>query len=573
MIELVKQGLSIADSVDTIGISRSTYDMWRKRDPGFAERMDDTRAGKYTQDWPDLKGMTYREFNGLYLPFGIAPHQEPIADALDDPTVNKIMVTGFPESGKSTHMSLGGVLWKLAINPEVRIAIISKKGSKAEDILTRVKRYLTEPHLYETTQRSLIEDFNGFVPPRGRFRWDQTQITIRQREGGERDPTIQALGVGAQIYGARLDILLLDDALTLENQLTEARRAGISDWMIQEAMSRAHRGVVWIAATRIHPFDNLQEWHAAWKDDPHYRRIKIKAILDEWTDHEESSWPDYWPLDGRMVFDEVAGYERFQKGMREIRQEIMSLGEMRWRLVYQQEEVQAVDAIFTEQALNEAIDLGADRPMERVYPEEILVLGVDPAVTGRAAAVLVAYNPKTRVRTVVDIVIAENLHAEGIRGTLLEYFWDKYRPQRTVIEVNYAPTIMGDESLRNKARAYGTVLVPHSTIGSGHKRGSKWDTEYGVAAMAPLLNNGLIVFASGGVGDRERIQGLYEDMVAFPFSDRQDAVMALWFADGEMRYMGHGISTPEQQAQAVESRNMPPYLSKRVIRPGGQRGL
>lgn len=564
VIELIKQGLTIADAVETLGVTRSWYDQQRSRDKEWAKKVDETRAGKYTADWPDLSGMSYREFAETYLTMSVFEHQAPIVDALEDPDVNRILVTGFPESGKSTHVSLGYALYAMCINPDIRIAIVSKSQSKAEDLLHRIRRYLTEPHLYAHAKRNLIEDFNGFEPPRGRFRWDAKQLTIRQRQSGERDPTVQALGIGTQIYGTRIDLLILDDSLTLENQLTETRRENITSWFLQEAMSRVHRGRVIVCGTRIHPFDNYNDWHRAWMDDPHYRRVKIPAIVVGEDGHERSTWPEYWPLDGGMVYDEVLGAERYQKGMRDIRKEMVALGEVRWRLIYQQEDVQETEAIFTKEAIDKALDLGAARSLGDVHPEEILVLGVDPAVSGRAAAVLLAYNPRTRIRTIVDIFVGENLGAVGIRERLLEQFWARYRPQRTVIEINYAPTIMGDEALKDKARAYGTVLTPFTTIGRGHKRGSKYDEEYGVAAIAPLIRNGLYVFPSRTPADRQKLEPLVQDMTAFPFSEVQDALMALWFAESDTRFLAAVPLTPEQVA---EGRRLPPYIANRMVKP------
>ncbi len=38
-----------------------------------------------------------------------------------------------------------------------------------------------------------------------------------ERESNEKDPTLQALGIGGQIYGARADLIILDDCVTLSN--------------------------------------------------------------------------------------------------------------------------------------------------------------------------------------------------------------------------------------------------------------------------------------------------------------------------------------------------------------------
>lgn len=485
--------------------------------------------------------------------------------------MNRTMVLGFPESGKSTHVSLGYVIYRLCKNPDIRVAIVSKSQTKAQDILHRIKRYLTEEHLYEHTEKNLVRDFKGFEPVRGTHRWDQNQITIRQRKSGERDPTVQALGIGTQIYGARIDLLILDDALTLDNQLTEERRGRISHWFLQEAASRAHRGQIVVCGTRVHPFDNYQVWKDGWEDDPHFRLVKIPAIQIGEDGQEYSTWPTYWPLDGEMVWDEFNHIERYQKGMRDIREEIQAVSPLNWRLAYQQEDVQNVEAIFTqERHIQPAIEKGKSRELGQVHPGEILVMGVDPALTGRAAAVVVAYDPETRERAVVDLVVMENLGTEGLRKRMIYPLWEKYRPQVTVVETNYAPTLMGDEAFKRTAVAYGTRLTEHKTVGGTRaKRGNKWSDEYGVAGIAPLMSTGLYVFPSKRPEDKALLQPLISDMQSFPYADEQDAVMALWFTEGEVRFLHVKASDPEK---VIEGRNLPPRLARR-FRNRNQRSI
>ncbi|KKM08118.1 hypothetical protein LCGC14_1727110 [marine sediment metagenome] len=571
--ELLRHGLTMSDACRRLGVTRRWWETNSIRDPEWATQMRAIRSGEDVtfRDYPDLTGMSYSEFALEYLGLEVFEHQQMIVDALEDPQMNRTMVLGFPESGKSTHVSLGYVIYRLCRNPDIRIAIVSKSQSKAQDILHRIKRYLTEEHLYEHTERNLIRDFKGFEPARGAHRWDQTQITIRQRKSGERDPTIQALGVGTQIYGARIDLLIMDDSLTLDNQLTEKRRDGINSWFLQEAASRAHRGQIIVCGTRVHPYDNYQIWKKAWENDEHFRLVRIPAITTDDKGQETSSWPSYWPLDGEMIWDEFNQLERYQKGLRDIRDEISSVSLMNWRLAYQQEDVQEVEAIFTiDRHIAPAMKLGEDRMIGQVMPEEILILGIDPALTGRAAAVMLAYNTRTRIRTVVDLLVLDNLGTEGLRKRLIYPMWEKYRPQRTVIEINYAPTLMGDEAFKSVARAYGTLLQPHSTVGGGHRRGSKWDDNYGVAAIAPLMSSGLYAFPSLRPEDRNALQPLLEDMQAFPYSEVQDAVMAVWFCEGEVRFLHVKAPDPEK---VIEGRALPPRIARRLRGRGGRNRL
>ncbi len=567
-LELLRQGFSIQGSVDFLGVSRGWWEKNSERDPEWATlaraiRQGDDPTADGNRDWPDISWMSYGQFAEEYLGLKVFPHQAPIVTALEDPQINKVMVNGFPESGKSTHVSLGYVLYKLCLNPDTRIAIVSKSTSKAQDILRRVKRYMTEEHLYDNTKRNLIQDFKGFKPDsHSSHRWDAEQITIRQRRSGERDPSIQALGIGAQIYGSRLDLLLLDDALTLENQMTEGRRESLDSWFLQEASSRAHKGEIVVVGTRVHPQDNFRSWKEAWKDDPHFKFVDIPAITGE-GDREQSSWPDYWPLDGQLITDEFNGREYYQKGLRDIRTEMEALGVWRWRLVYQQEDVGDDATIFSKEMIDRALELGSTRMLGQVRPHEILILGIDPALSGRAASVVLAYDPRTRVRTVVDLVVTDKLGATGIREKLMYMFWEKYHPQRTLIEVNYAPTIMGDEVLKSRAHAAGTLLLPHTTYGRGRKRGSINDEEYGIAAVAPLFGGGLYALPSATPQDRKRLEPLIADMQAFPYSDTKDALVALWIAEGEVSTVA---VTPPDVENTIKARNLPPGIARRLRR-------
>jgi hypothetical protein len=569
-VELLRNNFSITDACNFLGVSRGWYEKNCDRDEEFKVLTRLIRDGtdpdidEQGRDWPDISWMPYHQFAEEYLGLKVFPHQKPIVDAIEDPMINKTIVTGFPESGKSTHASLGYVLYKLCVNPDARIALVSKSGQKSKDLLRRVKRYMTEEHLYDHTQRNLIKDFKGFRPgAHTAHPWDAEQITIRQRRSGERDPSIQALGVGAQIYGARLDLLLLDDALTLENQLTEKRRASIDSWFLQEAASRAHKGEIIVVGTRVHPMDNFKSWMEAWADDPHAAFVKIPAITTDENGEEQSTWPEYWPLKGALLFDEFENRERYQKGLLDIRKEMESMGAWRWRLVYQQEDVSNDSTIFSKEAIDRALELGKDRMLGQVRPHEILVLGIDPAITGRAAAVLMAYDPRSRVRTIVDLFVGDGLGATGVRNKLMYEFWERYHPQRTLIEVNYAPTIMGDDVLKTRARAAGSLLLPHTTYGAGRKRGSINDEEYGIAALAPLLSGGLWAFPSATPQDLRKLEPLLDDLQGFPYSDQKDALVGMWICEGEVPMLE--VSAPSID-NVIRARNLPPKLARRLKR-------
>lgn len=566
-LELLKHGYNYSQAAERLGLTYRWWAQTRKRDPEFEAQALAITSGEVKQwEYPDLSGMDFATFCEQFAGFTLAPHQVEIAAALEDPLGKVVLVLGHPESGKSTLISLWYVLYKLAQDPDHRIAIVTKNSSKAQDLLTRIKRYLTEAHLYADTPRSLIEDFGGWKPNHGEGEWSQDQIMIRHRKSGERDPSVQVLGIGKQIYGARLDLLILDDALVMDNQLSELTRERIDNWFDGEARSRAQRGQTVVNGTRLLPQDLYGAWKKQWKGQRLFRQVIIPAIQDEWTDQERVTWEGYWTLDGYDLTEEHLGEDivvGHQMGMRDIRDLIMRKDPNRWKLIYQQEDVEEDAAIFRQMHIDAAMELGAGRKMGQVFDHERLVLGVDPATTGRAAAILLAVDPITRVRTVVDIAVASNLGATGIRQDLVYHFHEKYKAKgrtidATVIEENFVKTLRGDETFIARLESYGTALTMPHTLGKG--RTGKWDEEYGIAAMAGLFGSGLIAFANAGPGDEAKLAGLIDDLLVFPWSKTQDAAIALWLANGQAD--GTATVVPNQ-SHAQHRRGVPGVIRRR----------
>lgn len=567
-LTLLRHGYNFSQAAERLGYSYQWWAATRKRDSDWEREALAIASGETTLwSYPDLSNMDFAEFVELYAGFELAEHQTWISGALEDPLAKLVLILGHPESGKSTLVSLWYVLYRICQNPDARVALVTKNMTKAQDLLTRIKRHLVEEHLYADAPRNLIEDFNGFKPAHGEMDWSQDQIMIKHRRSGERDPTVQALGIGKQIYGSRLDYLILDDALVQDNQISETTRERIDNWFDSEARSRAQRGQTIVNGTRLLPQDLYGQWKKAWRDHRLFRNVIIPAIVNEYEENERVTWEEYWTLDGYDLTEVHDGEEivvGHQMGMRDIRSSILAKNPDRWRLVYQQEDVEEDSSIFLQAHIDKALELGADRPLGLVHPHERLVLGVDPATTGRAAAVLLAVDPTTRVRTVVDLFVGRGLGATGVRQELLYNFWEKYKALQhpvdvTVIETNFAKTLLGDETLKMRAEAARTRIVDHHTLGTG-KRG-KWDEEYGIAAMSPLFSQGLMAFANKGLDDRAQLEPLIEDLLVFPWSEVQDGAIALWVANTESN------SAPIvhlDQRQVMARRGVPSSIASRA---------
>jgi hypothetical protein len=93
--------------------------------------------------------------------------------------------------------------------------------------------------------------------PNGGFKADATQWSADMiylgtgRDSGEKDPTVQALGLGSQIYGARADLIILDDVVMGSNAHEWEKQI---DWLQKEVITRLGRyGKLIIVGTRVHP--------------------------------------------------------------------------------------------------------------------------------------------------------------------------------------------------------------------------------------------------------------------------------------------------------------------------------
>ena len=71
----------------------------------------------------------------------------------------------------------------------------------------------------------------------------------------------------------------------------------------------------------------------------------------------------------------------------------------------------------------------------------------------------------------------------------------------------------------------GVRVVPH------HTHGNKWDPQFGVESLAPLMETGLVSIPWGNAPTAQAFQPLIDELIAFPMGQLSDRVMSFWFAD------------------------------------------
>jgi hypothetical protein len=212
-----------------------------------------------------------------------------------------------------------------------------------------------------------------------------------------------------------------------------------------------------------------------------------------------------------------------------------------WALVYQQQDVQE-DSIFApacvQGSLNRMRKRGPLKPGAPGHPRErgswYTIMGLDPAMTGNTAAVVMTVDRNTRQRYVLDVVNMTEPTPAKIRELINDWV-EKYQPQELRIEINaHQKAYALDDDLRSFLASVG---VRFSSQFTGK---NKWDTSFGVAAMSGLfgtVRNGVhqddnLIELPSQDGS-EGIKSLIQQLITWKpdTKGKTDCVMALWFCE------------------------------------------
>jgi hypothetical protein len=167
---------------------------------------------------------------------------------------DRLVVWAFIEAGKTEQISIGRIIWEIGKNPAHTVAIISASGPMAEKIGGAIRREI-ESNAY------VREVFPELRPSLGRTqKWTDKAFRVAGAPPGQKDPTVQCIGVGGPVLGSRLSLVLLDDVLTKENTLTAYRRQAIKDWFFSTITGRMLAvGRVWAYGNAWYGDDLLHE--------------------------------------------------------------------------------------------------------------------------------------------------------------------------------------------------------------------------------------------------------------------------------------------------------------------------
>jgi hypothetical protein len=562
----VAEGLTIEAATAASGKSYKTYEYYRRTDKVFADKMDRTRLGLKDKNFAssDVHDLTFAEFRHRYLHSRTFPHQQNLIDVIEgrEPgwlhhsmkyekglANNRILLNIPPNHAKSMTVTVDYVTWQVCQNPNFRVLIVSQTQQLAADFLYAIKQRLTHPN-YEALQQAYAAGvgFNSKTAS-----WQATRVTFGDelRESSEKDPNIEAVGIGGQIYGKRADMIIVDDAVTLKNANEFEKQIR---WLTQDVRSRLNpTGKLIIVGTRVTAIDLYKELRS---EDRYpgglvpWTYLAMPALLT--TDEDPDKWETLWPasdapFDGQTESDlnEDGLYPRWNG--RNLYNERQAMDASTWALVYQQQDI-SDDAIFDPVCVRGSIDgmrkAGRLVPGHPGHPRDLsgfsIICGLDPAMVGDTAVVCYAIDRVSHKRYIVDAIKITRPTPAAIRQIIFD--WTAlYQPTEWIVEKNaFQSFLTQDEGIRQNLASRGVLLREH------HTGSNKWDSGFGVASMSTLFGtkqfdgkhhrDNLIHLPSD---QTENIKALIEQLITWSPSTKgkTDMVMALWFCEIRAREM------------------------------------
>jgi hypothetical protein len=567
ILKLREDGHTVEDACRLAGKGKDIWKYYRRTDPAFKEAGDLIEARRVgAKGDPASRDISFEEFSEKYLNSKLFRHQLQWVDVLEgreprdlhpgqtyikgDP--DTIVINTPPGHAKSTTITMNYVTYKICMNPDFRVVIISKTESMAKKFLQGIKRRLTN------TAFAKLQI--AFAPREGFERasevWSAKMIYFGHSDSDQKDPTIEVLGIGNQIYGARADLIILDDVADTHNAHQYESHL---DYIMQDVMTRD--APLLVVGTRVAPVDIYSEL----LNPEHYdgepsdwTYLSQPAILEQADNPED--WVTLWPYSDRP--HPIHPGEKTADGLwskwdgprlAKLRRKIKP---STWQLVYMQQSVDE-DMTFSTEAINACQSHRARGEMPQ--GEFYVIAGLDPASSaGYTACIVLAVDRRTGKRYLID-VFNRQVRADGLRR-LIEDFSERYPINEWRVEKNaFQSFLTQDREINRFLAARGIRLSEHSTQG-----GNKWDPDWGVASMDALFRgwqDKAALIDLPGMSQNESYRQFKDQLITWypeaPKTQKTDLVMALWFAECVAREQVKAIGANKQQFMDN------PFLSQR----------
>lgn len=542
-LEGIAKGATSKQALEATGrISLKTVENWRAGDKDFARKADEIRESRKSQKMRgvqrDAATLDFASWRKQYLDQDTYPHQQAWIDVIEgkgyaprkgesydpsDPT--RIIINVPPFHAKSQTITVEYVLYRVCMNPNIRVVIVSKTSDLAKKFLYQIKLYMTS-HQYTELQIAYAPE-GGFKPTReAGAKWGAQAIYVSGVDADQKDPTVQALGLGSQIYGTRSDLIIMDDCIVggnagqYEQQIT---------WLESEVENRVRDGLILIVGTRLAPKDMYSELrngdrYLAGRSPWSY--LRQPAVLE--FDEDPANWKTLWPYTTKPLETgqkpEADGRYSAWPGERMARERNKKPPRI-WSLVYQQEDV-SEDAIFhpvcVMGSVNRSRKPGPLRAGAMGHPHngmegQYIVASMDPAMSGDTFTLVESVDKSDGKRRVLNAWLKSSPTPKYIRDIIMSVTED-FGVHEWVIEQNaFQLFLVHDEEIQRFCQTRGVKITPHYTSRN------KQDPDFGVASMAPLFGN----LKRHADGVRSGLDHDGNNLIELPDPDMSEGIKAL----------------------------------------------
>ena len=578
-IKAYMESPTIEGAAEEAGISTDTFHKWRERDPAFRQvytELSKTKKAKIvrqrqvgksqyglvfddTRDTPD-KG-TFTDWRRKYIGRPVSAHQKELVEAYEDRSNLVIFSLLPPGAGKDTTAG-DFLLYEVCDDRDHRSAWVMRGESFARRrVAERIDPYLTDERTYRNAppgpectvpEANLISDYGPFKYKKGMIdgrgekceptTWTKQEIYFLKTGAPEADPNLWATGMEGQMYGSRIDTLIMSDVFDRENQLTVTKRESQYAWVMGTALSRLDEsGRLIILGTRCLPGDNYERLiNSMVGESPvvyqgrHYTKyangvaVVIMPAVEYDEDGEEVSyWPERFPMDSqyelpdgtrieaseadeRELAEKYGGRVKRIRGLREIRERDREL----FDTMYQQKPPDQVTGDFTDVVLNTADD--EERTFGVHRANELIVIGADPARSAGAAWVAWGVDRDKGTVTLIDYFFGEKLGIRGLKSKLVVQPITLYDPVWYCYETNREAAVVDDPEIQRVFSDFSVNLHRHHT-----HTGNRGSTSIGVPSLSFYMRSRVIRWPAMTATDRDRMMAVKDH---FKTWDRKEAL-------------------------------------------------
>lgn len=566
-LEARATGVTNREAMQAAGRDLKTLEYWRKTDPDFRAKADEISGRAAFGAGPENpRDISFEDFCEKYLGQRLFYHQLQWFDLLEgrpprdlhdamtyEPNNPRFLLCNTPvHHAKTATLSVNYVVYRICMDPGFRCKVVSKTLNKAREILHAIKTVLTSPQ-YALLQRDFAPN-GGWKETADAWRADYIYL---ERGGKERDPTVEALGIGGQIYGSRAHLIILDDCITGSNAHEWEKQLL---WINREVRSRLGRtGKCLVIGTRIAPVDLYRELRngenfargiSPWTYFAQPAVLQFGETVDKWI--------TLWPRSNQSI--EEGSEEELEPdedglfpawdgpALSEARD---SITEADWALVYMQQDV-LMDAAFPAYAVKGCCGAKGTGPMSAGAPghrergmDGLHVIGsMDPSGSKQSAFIVYAVDRETKKRYVLDCKVLSPWNWREV-GDLVEEWTDRYGIHEWISEKNmYHASLRHNERITLFLQNRGVRMREHYT-GT-----NKLDVDTGVMSLAPLFGEWEMAEGRGKYvattqplielprrANNHHVMALVDQLITWApeTKNKTDLVMALWFAELRVR--------------------------------------